>query len=201
MIDDKGLHYIMPYVDSAWLVPLNAAMVEYGIGNTGQRQAMFLAQVGQETAGLTQLEENLNYGAGRLVEVWPHHFNDHTALTYAHNPMRLANCIYANRNGNGNEASGDGWRYRGRGPLMDTGRVAYADADKHVQAGILLSPDLLAHDKIIGARSAGWAWAVRLCNQLADAGQFLKITQRIQGGNEGEAGREAYLVRARHVFV
>src|SRR6266403_4750778 len=106
MIDLRGLLYIMPHVDPAWVVPINAAMVEYSIAKTGQRQAFFLSQVGQETAGLTQLEENLNYGAGRLVEVWPHHFNDITALTYAHNPTRLANCMYANRNGNGNEASG-----------------------------------------------------------------------------------------------
>jgi putative chitinase len=99
-----------------WVGPLNEAMDAFAIW-TRERQAGFLGQIAHESNGLRRLEEDLNYTATRLRTVWPNRFpTDEIAMLYAHNPQKLGSYVYANRFGNGDEASGDGYRFRGRGP-------------------------------------------------------------------------------------
>ena len=150
-----------PEVD-AWVLPLRQAMAAAGI-DTPTRCAAFLAQVVHESDGLRRLEENLRYSAERLVQVWPRHFHlppDEPAgrcdaQAYAHRPEALANLIYANRLGNGDSDSGDGWTYRGRGLLQLTGRQHYTDASAVLGMPLLDEPDLLV-EPTGATRSAVW---------------------------------------------
>src|ERR1019366_323815 len=137
------------------------------------RMAMFLAQVAEETTGLTVLEENMRYTAQRLIAVWPIHFNSANAPLYANNPERLADFIYADKNGNGDEASGDGWLFHGRGGLMLTGRANYAAAGKSLGIDDLATyPDQAATNETIAMRTSAWYWAQCGGNQYADKGAF-----------------------------
>ena len=163
------------------------------------RLAMFLAQVAHESGGLLHVSENLNYSAEALLACFPSHFDSDTAEDYARQPERIADCCYADRMGNGNEASGDGWSYRGRGLIQITGRANYA------ACGAALGLDLIAHPELLetpanAALSAAWFWASHGCNGLADAGDFVGITKRINGGVNGLADRQAYLARAQSVL-
>ena len=110
----QQLKIIMPKCNTdQWLNALNQAMTKFEI-NTSARIAAFLAQVAHESSETTTLSENLNYSAVRLTQVWPQRFPSVVlAQAYAKNPEKLANFVYAGRGGNGNSASGDGWRYRG----------------------------------------------------------------------------------------
>ena len=108
----------------ALIDPLNNVFAQYDI-STPQRQAMFLAQCGHESDGFKFMEENLNYRAESLMRTWPSHFNASNAQEYAHNPEKIASRAYANRMGNGDEESQDGWLYRGRGYLQLTGKKNY----------------------------------------------------------------------------
>ena len=111
-----------------WAQALNTAMEKFEI-TTPSRMAAFLAQLAHESGQLTRLTENLNYSAKRLTQVWPNRFQTlEKAAPYEKKPEKLANYIYAKRLGNGDEASGDGWSYRGRGPIQLTGRGNYRAA-------------------------------------------------------------------------
>jgi putative chitinase len=193
MITAAQLAAVMPKVDPGrWLGPLNAAVAEYSI-DKDERTPMFLAQVAAETTGLTVLEENLSYSVARLIAVWPRHFNDANAQQYAGRPDALADFIYANRNGNGPEASGDGWLFHGRGGLMLTGRANYSAAGFSLGVtDLTLYPDQVATAPIVAMRTAAWYWAQSGCNQLADAGDFEGVTRAINGGLIGLAQRVAY---------
>ncbi|WP_246472520.1 glycoside hydrolase family 19 protein [Azospirillum tabaci] len=157
--------------------------------NTPQRVAAFLSQVGHESGGLRVWTENLNYSAEGLRKTWPQRFRDAaTATAYARQPERIANRVYGDRMGNGPEASGDGWRYRGRGLIQITGRDNYQRcsgwAGKPLEAmpAWLETPD--------GAvASAVWFWTVNGLNRLADAGELEAITRRINGGLNGQEDR------------
>lgn len=172
-----------------WAKPLTAAMDRYEI-NTPTRQAAFLAQVMHESARFTALVENFNYRADRLVSVFPAYFDEHEALAYARQPSRIASRVYANRMGNGDEASGDGWKYRGRGLIQITGRGNY------LECGVTIGVDLIAYpDKLLepdmAALSAACYWKKHGLNELADAGSFSTITKRINGGLNGQPDRLA----------
>lgn len=199
MITSTVLRAVMPHAALSWLDPLQAAMSEYSI-DTPTRGAMFFAQIAHESAGLTQLVENLNYSVTAIVEAWPTRFTDQTALAYAHNPERLANLVYANRMGNGDVASGDGWAHIGRGPMMLTGKNAYHSCFFSLGVDLDTEPERVATDIELGARSAAWAWASSGCNQLADAGDFRATTHAINGGYIGQAQREALFVVATRAF-
>jgi putative chitinase len=137
------------------------------------------------------VEENLNYSAARLQVVWPRRYPTLAAAhPYAHDPEALANHTYANRNGNGDVASGDGWRYRGRGLMQTTGRRNYR------AAGFENKPEALANPTI-AADSAGRFWASNGLNERTQAhlgrNQFNGISRTVNGGNHGSAERwEAY---------
>ncbi|KQZ43316.1 glycoside hydrolase family 19 protein [Duganella sp. Root1480D1] len=189
-----------------WLVPLNRAMAEREI-NTGGRQAAFLAQLLHESGNLRVLSENLNYSAVRLPQVWPTRFpNQQAAQPYANNPERLANFVYAGRMGNGDMASGDGWRYRGRGLIQLTGRSNYKDCAAALSLDLLVQPELLA-EAGPAARSAAWFWQSRGLNPMADGATgaaansaFLRITRAINGGTVGLTERLSLWDRCREVL-
>jgi putative chitinase len=104
----------------------------------------FLSQVAHESGNFKFKSENLNYSADGLVNIFGKYFNSATAQSYARQPEKIANKVYANRMGNGNEASGDGWKHRGRGYIQLTGKDNYTEFDKTVDDDILANPDLVA---------------------------------------------------------
>lgn len=190
-----------------WVAALNDSMRACAIAGA-TRQAAFLAQVMVESSELRRFAEALSYSPQRLREVWPHHFpDDTTAARYGHNPAALANHVYANRMGNGDEASGDGWQFRGRGLIQLTGRANYHAFAQAMQQDVMHNPDLLL-EPAGAALSAAWFWQSNGLNELADhlTGdqadlQFERITRRINGGTLGLNERRAYWERARKALA
>lgn len=179
-----------------YLRHINDAMEAYSIVEPYQ-VAAFLAQIGVESGQLAYVSENLNYSASGLRTVFGKYFpTEAMAKEYARKPEKIANRVYANRIGNGDEASGDGWRYRGRGLIQVTGKANYALVSKSLNVDFLLQPDLLAMPKF-AALSAAEFWARNGLNELAlklggasDKDVFKQITKRINGGYNGLDERE-----------
>lgn len=167
---------------------VDAAMAKFNI-NTPRRQAMFLAQIMHESGALSTVVENLNYRADRLLVVFPKYFKTQAqADAYAKQPQKIANRVYANRLGNGDEASGDGWKFRGRGAIQLTGRSNYNACGGSVGHDLITDPAWLeTPDGAIA--SAGWFWAQNGLNKLADTGDFVAVTKRINGGTNGITDR------------
>ncbi len=169
----------------------------------GLRLQHFLAQVAHESAGFTRLEENLNYSAEALQRVFPRYFsNEDIADEYARHPERIANRVYANRMGNGNEASGDGWRNRGVGLIQITG----ADNRRACSRFFFNDDRLLADPEWLlspaGAPlAAGWFWHAHDLNDLADEDDLESITRRVNGGLNGIGDRQQWLERAKECFA
>jgi len=169
-----------------WHPALNQAMFEFGV-ITRRRAAHFLAQVGHESTGLSRLEESLSYSATRIMEVFGRHFTPAQAARYAHKPVDFGNSVYAQRNGNGDEASGDGWRYRGRGPIQITGRSNYRHIGQLLTVPLEEEPDMVLEIDT-GARAAAAWWQDAGCNALADDNNTLGVSRRV---NLGSATRKA----------
>ena len=166
-------------IDDQWDIPLNQAFVKYDIG-TPKRQAAFIGQCSVESANFTRLQENLNYSAERLTQVWPSRFPSVSiAQPYAHNPKALANFVYAGRLGNLQD--GDGWMYIGRGLIQITGRENYANCGSGIGVDIIDNPELLLTPRY-AALSAGWFWNKKGLNALADSQEYGAMTRRINGG-------------------
>lgn len=172
---------------SQWTVPLQSACDRYFI-NTPLRIAAFLATIGVESARLTALSENLNYSAEGLLSTFPKYFNAVEAAQYEHQPQRIANRVYANRYGNGNEASSDGFRFRGRGLLQITFKDNYAACGKAIALPLDSHPELI-EQPCNAALAAGWFWDSRDLNKLADAGRFDGVTRAVNGGLTGYSER------------
>jgi len=169
---------------------LNMTMVKRDI-NTPVRQAMFLSQLAHESGNFRFVVENLNYSADALRRVFGKYFpTEALANEYARQPERIANRVYADRMGNGPEASGDGWKYRGRGLIQLTGKNNYASFSMQADNNALVDPDLVAQPEL-AVDSAGWFWTTNRLNQLADTGDVKAVTRRINGGFNGLADREA----------
>lgn len=166
-----------------WFVVLNNDLPTYNV-DTVLRTAGFLSQCAHESLDFTHLHENLNYRASSLIAVWPTHFNADNAAQYEHNPEKIANRAYANRMGNGDEASGDGWKFHGRGPIQITGKINYAAFSNFVYGDLRLldTPELLETDVDISTQSACWFWESHSINQFADKGDIVNMTKRINGG-------------------
>lgn len=148
---------------------------------TKPQQAMFLAQYGHETQGYTRLSENLNYSANGLVNVFRKYFPTLLlAKQYERKPQAIANKVYANRMGNGSEASGDGWKYRGRGLPHLTGKDNYGKFQAWL--GKTVDPEELSTDLNLAIKAGVWYW---LANGLANLGSVEKVTVRINGGTNG----------------
>lgn len=155
--------------------------------DTPLRAAHFLAQGCHETSSFTRLEEDLDYSAARIAQVWPRLGPRASAL--AGHPEKLGNAAYAALNGNGDEASGDGWRYRGRGFFQLTGRANYA------LAGAVGDPDAVAVPE--GAVASALAfWRTRTIEAAADADDIMGVTRLVNGGTNGVAARNRLTRRA-----
>lgn len=151
---------------------------------TKEQQAMFIAQCGHESAGFSIFSENLNYSEQALLRVFPKYFNERTARQYARKPEMIANRVYAARMGNGSEASGDGWRYRGRGIIQITGKNNYTAFKAWLGRDIQL--DDIATNLDLAVKAGVWFW---LANDLAQINSVEKATRRINGGSNGLAER------------
>lgn len=182
---------------------INRAMHAHGI-TTFERVAAFLAQTAHESTEYTRWAENMNYTSpARLRLVWPSRFKAMSDAQLAHlvrNPENLANEVYSNRMGNGSPASGDGFRYRARGPIGLTGRYNYQRAQDHLHLPLVSTPELVTDDVAIGWLVAAWWWADNGCNEITDSGDFKALTKRINGGLTGYDDRLKYLERARRAL-
>lgn len=184
-----------------WAVSLGAAAAVFDIRDNADRLCMWTANLLHESGQLRRLEEDLRYSAGRLREMWPARFATwDLARHFAGRPEDIANYVYANRMGNGDETSGDGWRFRGRGPIQLTGRINYARAGEALGQPLVVEPELVLQPDI-GALTAAWYWAQAGCNTLADRGLFGDAVRAVNGALTAIEDRSAYLVRARAVFA
>lgn len=173
---------------------------KFGI-TTPLRAAHFISQCVHECAELKAFEENLNYSEKGLLKVFPKYFNAATAKQYSRKPEKIANRVYANRMGNGNEASGDGWKYKGRGAIGLTGRSNYL---AYSTSGFCIG-DLIAHPEWLAKspgcyKSAMWFWWKNGLNAIADTGDVNAVTKRVNGGYNGLDSRKKYLVRAKEAL-
>jgi len=164
--------------------------------NSEKRLAMFFAQIGHESANLSTTSENLNYSSEGLQRVFPKYFPTKTlADSYARQPTKIANRVYANRMGNGNESSGDGWKHRGRGYIQLTGYNNYKAFEDFIKEDILTNPDCVSRP-LYAALSSGWFWHVNDLNRYCDLGDILACTKRINGGTHGLVDRTKRYQRA-----
>ncbi|HWU70021.1 MAG TPA: glycoside hydrolase family 19 protein, partial [Pseudoxanthomonas sp.] len=173
--------------------PIRETCRQYEI-DTAARLAAFLAQAGHESASFTRVRENLNYSADGLVRTWPSRFTRALAQEVAYKPEAIARIAYGNRLGNHDAA--DGWRYIGRGYIQVTGRANYAGMTETLRTKAPSAPDFEAHPELLeeprwAALSAGAYWNDHDLNELADRGDFDRITARINGGQTGKADRRA----------
>jgi putative chitinase len=169
-----------PETAAPWLADLSDAMGCYGIA-TPKRQAAFLAQVGTET-GLRVKEENLNYSAERLMKVFPRYFvSMDVASLYAGKPEKIGSRVYGTRMGNGDEASGEGYRYRGRGLIQLTGKENYTACGKALGLDLVGKPELLKEQRF-AAMSAAWFWEWKKLNEAADFDDFGLTCYLVNGG-------------------
>jgi len=158
-------------------------VIKYKI-NTPLRLAHFLAQCHHESNGFRVVEENLNYRAAGLLRVFPKYFDLQTAEEYAHNKVAIASRVYANRMGNGNEASQDGWLYRGRGYIQLTGKDNYAAFNDQLPEDIIKNPDLVATQYPM--LSAAWFWDHNKINAVIDNdASVYDVTRKVNGGLNG----------------
>jgi len=184
-------------IDAKWLEPFNAAFEKYDISKP-KRQAAFIGQCSVESNNFKTLEEDLNYSAEGLMRTWPSRFPDiDTAEKYAHNPEKLANKVYAGRLGNTED--GDGWKYHGRGLIQLTGRDNYKNCGQAIGEDLINTPDLLAQPEG-AALSAAWFFNKHGLNQLADIGDFVLMSKRINGGDLGLSQRIAKINHAINVL-
>ena len=187
-----------PYIDQ-WHHALSQLLPDYEI-NTPKRIASFIAQCAHESGNFIFLSENLNYKAESLTKIFSKYFKDiGTAKQYEKNPQKIANKIYADRMGNGNEASGDGFKYRGRGLIQLTGKTNYT----WFAASLEITPEEAA--EYMGtfegaAQSACWFWETNKLNDWADKGDIEKMTKIINGGTIGLEDRKKHYAHALHVL-
>jgi putative chitinase len=190
-----------PYIDQ-WHNALSQLLPDYGI-DTPQRIAAFIAQCAHESAEFTALKENLNYRAVTLRKLFSKYFpTDELANEYANKPNKqeaIANRIYANRMGNGDESSGDGFRYCGRGLIQLTGKENYSWFAASLSISVEEASEYLQTFEG-AAQSACWFWETNNLNQWADKGDILTLTKRINGGTIGLADREKHYQHALHVL-
>jgi len=178
-------------------------LAKYGI-NTPLRIAHFMAQIEHESE-LKPKSENLNYSAKRMLEIFKSDFDTNRdkwlspkekdkVIYLLGSPQRIANFVYANQNGNGNESSGEGWKYRGRGFIQITGKYNYFRLHIDTDLDCVKNPDLLLSEPN-AMLSACWFWKLRELNILADKDDVIRITKRINGGYNGIEHRKELLIK------
>ena len=182
-----------------WVPALNDTFARFNIVSPRQ-QAAFIGQCSHECGNFRILEENLNYRAATLMKLWPKRFPTlEIANQYAGQPKRIANKVYADRMGNRDEASGDGWRFRGRGCIQLTGHSGYYHAGQDLGVDFVKDPDLVATPKY-AALTAGWFWSTHNCNKLAEFSDWVGLTKKINGGTIGLDDRVHHTTMALAIF-
>lgn len=171
-----------------WLPYLNEALLKYDI-DTPFRQAGFISQVCHESGNLQFVVENLNYSVAGLQKVFSKYFTKKLAEEYERQPERIANRVYANRMGNGDEQSGDGWKYRGRGLIQLTGKTNYMLFMMEVNNEALIKPNSVAEPDL-ACESAAWFWNRNDLNSFADKQDVRGMTRKINGGFNGLEDRQ-----------
>jgi putative chitinase len=191
------LNNLRGHVPDSILEKIPEVMEKFQI-NTPLRLAHFLSQTGHESGGFKAFQENLNYGAKGLTTTFKKYFSrpDKTidepkAAAYAKKPEKIANLVYGGRMGNGPEASGDGYKFRGRGYIQLTGKDNYTAFGKSIGVDMSVNPDSVASTHALS--SAAWFWSKNKLNEIADTGAsdevVTKITKRVNGGTIGLADR------------
>lgn len=192
---------VFPKVQDSYLdnliEELNFQLEKFNI-ITKEQVAMFLAQCGHESGGFTRFTENLNYSTDRLLTVFPKYFKTRSdAEKVAHNPRAIANIVYANRMGNGDVNSSDGYKYRGRGIIQLTGRTNYTKFTSYIgEPDKLSNPDELntIHYYVL---MGVWFWKI---NQLQTMNNIETVTKRINGGLNGLAERKQLYNKIRELL-
>lgn len=182
----------------AWLPLLTKVLPKYDI-NTKERIAGFLSQCAHESSHFTRLVENLNYSEKLLLQVFPKYFKNGAEQLYGRKPEAIANVVYANRMGNGNTASGDGWRYRGRGLIQLTGKNNYVMFAKAIGKTLADTVEYV-QTKEGALESACWFWKTRGLNAAADKKDVELMTKLINGGRNGIESRKQYFTHAMQVL-
>ena len=187
------------HIDPVWEAALNTTFDRFDISHP-LRQAAFIGQAAHESGNFKMLVENLNYRAETLMKVWPKRFPTlEFAKQYERDPKKIANSVYANRMGNRDEASGDGFRFRGRGLFQTTGHAGYYHAGKALGEDFVMNPDLVA-TPMYAALTAGFFWDTHKLNQYADTKDYKTMTKKINGGFIGLADREKHIAHALSVL-
>lgn len=183
-----------------WFNEMQEAFPKYDIV-TVARVASFIAQCAHESGGFSMMEENLNYRAATLTKLWPQRYPPGIAEQYAGKPELIANKSYGGRMGNGPEASGDGWKFRGRGLIQLTGRSNYTACSRAMFGDdtLLENPDIL-FDPYYAIHSACWFWDKMKLNQYADSGDIVTMTKKINGGTIGLDDRQKHFKHAMEVL-
>jgi putative chitinase len=186
-----NLDKLKGHVPDTVIAQIPGVMEKFGV-NTPLRLAHFLAQCGHESGGFRLTQENLNYSAKGLMGIFKKYFPTQAlADAYARQPQKIANRVYGGRMGNGLEATGEGFKFRGRGYIQLTGKQNYTAFDAAVEDDILANPDLVSSKHALS--SAAWFWKKNGLNLIADTGSstevVTKITKRVNGGTIGLADR------------
>ena len=172
------------HIGAEWVDALNETFARFNL-TTNNQKAMFIGQCSHESGNFRLLQENLNYKAATLMKLWPKRFPTlEVANQYAGNARAIANKVYADRMGNRDEASGDGYRLRGKGLVQLTGHSNHFHAGKALGVDFVMQPDLVATPKY-AALTAGWFWETHKLNPPADALDYTKVTKIINGGTIG----------------
>jgi putative chitinase len=187
-----------PHVDQ-WFLAIESILPDYDI-DTPERVACWLGQTAHESGNYRFLRENLNYSADGLNKIFKKYFPTvDAAKPYARNPEKIANRVYANRMGNGDERSGDGWKYRGRGLIQLTGKDNYTWFAASIEESVDETVKFL--ETYEGAvQSACWFWESNNLNTLADKMDIKTLTRRINGGFIGLEDRIKHINHAAHVL-
>jgi putative chitinase len=184
------LKNLVGHIPGDVIVQIPDTAAKFNITNT-LRLTHFLAQCAHESGNWTAVSENLGYAAAQLPKMWPSLFNATNAAQYAFKPEMIANRAYGNRMGNGNEASGDGWKHRGRGYIQLTGKSNYTQFDKFVDDDILANPDLVATKYPLMSAAFFFntnnLWTI--CDQGATDAVVTIVTKKVNGGTNGLADR------------
>ena len=175
-----------------YATPVHEVAEYYDMYVNMNRAAGFVAQIAHESGGFNFVKENLNYGAAGLMNTFKKYFpNQEIANQYQRQPEKIANRVYANRMGNGDEDSGDGYRFCGRGLIQLTGRNNYTKFASDL--GISVEDTVAYLETPAGAvSSAGWFWDQNNLNQYCDSGDFVTLTKRINGGTIGLEDRQQH---------
>ena len=178
------------HVPDAVIAQIPDTAAKFGITNV-LRLAHFLSQCGHESGGFKAVNENLNYSADGLKKIFPKYFPGNISESYARNPEKIASKVYGGRMGNGDEASKEGWKFRGRGYIQLTGKANYTAFDKLVEEDIIANPDLVATKYPLASAAfffqSNGLWSI--CDKGADDATVTAVTKRVNGGTIGLADR------------